>query len=78
MAPKSTGENMAGSFGAINTATGAAGGSSMGMINMAAAAGLESLEIDNTTADDIINNVEKMINAEKTKDKQTKRDKKAD
>ena len=52
--------------------------SSMGMINMAAAAGLESLELDETTADDIINNVEKMINAEKTKDKQAKRDKKAD
>ena len=76
MAPKSTGENMAGSFGAGSSAAGIK--NSMGMINMAAAAGLESLEIDETTADDIINNVEKMINAEKTKDKQAKRDKKAD
>lgn len=50
----------------------------MGFMNMAAAAGLESLEIDDTTADDIISNVEKMINAEKSKDKAAKRDKKAD
>ena len=50
----------------------------MGMINMAAAAGLESLEVDATTTEDIISNVEKMINAEKTKDKQAKRDRKAD
>ena len=52
--------------------------SSMGTINMAAAAGLESLEVDATTADEIINNVEKMINAEKVKDKAAKKDKKAD
>ena len=50
----------------------------MGTINMAAAAGLESLEVDATTADEIINNVEKMSKAEQTKDKAAKRDKKAD
>ena len=61
------------------TAQGGAGvARSMGTINMAAAAGLESLEVDATTADEIINNVEKMIKAEQTKDKAAKRDKKAD
>ena len=69
---------MAGSFGAAKMAGAAGGAGSMGMINMAAAAGLESLEVDATTTDDIISNVEKMINAEKTKDKQAKRDRKAD
>ena len=64
MAPKSTTENMAGSFGV----GGASGGSSMGTINMAAMAGLESLEADDKGVDDIIANVEKMINAEKLKD----------
>ena len=68
-------ENMTGSL-AVGDA--GASGSSMGSINMAAAAGLESLEVDETTADEIINNVEKMINAEKAKDKAAKKDKKAD
>ena len=82
MAPRSTGENMAGSFGgvgmaaAVGGAKGTAGG--MMMTNMAAMAGLESLEVDEKTADEIINNVEKMIKAEKTKDTAAKRDKKAD
>ena len=66
---------MAGSFG-VNKTAGASG--SMGMMNMAAAAGLESLEVDDTTADEIINNVEKMISAEKKKDNAAKKDKKAD
>lgn len=45
---------------------------------MAAVAGLESLELDASTADEIINNVEKMISAEKNKDKLAKKDKRAD
>ena len=47
-------------------------------MNIAAVAGLESLEVNESTADEIISNVEKMINAEKQKDKTIKRDKKAD
>ena len=77
LAPKSHSENMAGSLGVAKPSMGGAT-SSMGTINMAAAAGLESLEVDATTADEIINNVEKMINAEKVKDKAAKKDKKAD
>ena len=50
----------------------------MVMTNMAAMAGLESLEVDDKTADEIINNVEKMIKAEKTKDAAAKKDKKSD
>lgn len=39
---------------------------------MAAVAGLESLEINDTNVDEIISNVEKMIKAEKNKDKAAK------
>mmetsp|Transcript_21318 Transcript_21318/g.26226 ORF Transcript_21318/g.26226 Transcript_21318/m.26226 type:complete len:106 (+) Transcript_21318:35-352(+) len=75
MAPRSTGENMAGSFG---TSTGSKGAAGMALPNMAAMAGLESLEVDDKTADEIINNVEKMIKAEQTKDAAAKKDKKAE
>ena len=44
----------------------------MGTMNMAAVAGLESLEINDTNVDEIISNVEKMIKAEKNKDKAAK------
>ena len=66
---------MAGSYGAPNK-----GGAdvSMKMVNLTAAAGLESLEMDEKTTDEIINNVEKMIKAEKAKDQAAKKDKKAD
>ena len=68
---------MTGSLG-VSPVKGGMAGSMGGSMNMAAAAGLESLEVDDTTADEIINNVEKMINAEKTKDRAAKKDKKAD
>ena len=78
MAPKSISENMAGSFGVHSTSGASASGLSMGSINMAAAAGLESLEVNETNVDEIISNVEKMIKAEKIKDKAAKQDKKSD
>ena len=77
VAPKSMTENMAGSLGTGAQGAGADRGS-MVMTNMAAMAGLESLEVDDKTADEIINNVEKMIKAEKTKDAAAKKDKKSD
>ena len=77
LAPKSKAENMAGSLGVGGAATQAID-TSMGRMNITSMVGLESLEVDEQTADDIINNVEKMITAEKNKDKIAKKDKKAD
>lgn len=74
MAPKRSSESMAGSLGVSKQVS----SGSMAGVNMAAMAGLESLELDTTTADEIINNVEKMISAEKSKDKLAKKDKRAD
>lgn len=73
--PQTKTESMTGSLGLPNKGTDR---QAMSMsANMAAVAGLESLEVDEKTADEIINNVEKMIKAEKTKDIAIKRDKKS-
>ena len=53
-------------------------GGMAGGLNNAMMAQLESLEIDESNADDIINNVEKLISAEKSKDKAINKDKKAE
>ena len=70
--------NIAGPGGATGTAGGSVIKTSMGNMSVTSMVGLESLEVDEQTADDIINNVEKMIAAEKNKDKIAKKDKKAD
>lgn len=74
MAVKTKSESMAGSLGMAKQTS----SDGMAGMSMAAVAGLESLELDATTADEIINNVEKMISAEKSKDKMAKKDKRAD